>query len=145
MAAPDPLFSVSEIARTGGIRGGVAPNRHGQRAPRANGFGARASLRLAAIHAVFFTVCGGCAVLPPKARAATVLLQLAVTPPEASVRIDDHFTGTARGLEGRWIALAPGVHRLAVSASGFDLHEEDLDLAAGSHSRVIALPMAPER
>jgi hypothetical protein len=87
----------------------------------------------------------GCAARTPARPAPDALLALAVEPPDATVRVDDRVIGSGRSVAGRWVAVAHGVHRVAVNAPGFDRYEEEVDLAPGRHERVVRLVPTPER
>ena len=124
-----------EALRTNTAMGSVSPANFGSLGP--------APALVAAI--VLATLVAGCARAPSAVSAPRAFLQLAVTPVDATIRLDDRVIGSARTLHGRWISVPPGAHRLAVSAFGHDRHEEGVELAAGKMVRTIVLPAAPER
>jgi hypothetical protein len=88
---------------------------------------------------------GACTPRTPTKPVVDAFLSLAVDPPETTVRLDDRVLGSARILAGRWVAVPHGVHRLSLTAPGFDRYDEEIDLAPGRHERRVQLVMAPER
>jgi len=64
-------------------------------------------------------------------------LEIRSEPPAADTLVD----GAHAGLTPARIILAPGVHHVAVHADGYDVHEEDVELAAGSSTTLdVSLP-----
>jgi hypothetical protein len=87
----------------------------------------------------------GCAARTPSRPAPDAFLLLRVEPPDATVRVDDRVIGSGRTVAGRWIAVAHGLHRVAVNAPGHDRFEEEVDLGPGRHERAVVLEPTPER
>ena len=81
----------------------------------------------------------------PSKPIADAYLRLSVRPADATVSLDDRVLGSARVLEGRWIAVPHGVHRLSLTSAGFDRHDEDLNVAAGRQELTVQLNEIPER
>jgi hypothetical protein len=88
---------------------------------------------------------GACTPRTPTKPVVDAYLSLAIEPPETTVRLDDRVLGSARVLAGRWVAVPHGVHRLSLTAPGFDRYDEEIDLAPGRHARRLDLVAAPER
>lgn len=82
----------------------------------------------------------GAAPSPPAPRA---ILHLQVTPPNASVVIDDRRVGSARSVMQGPLRMRPGVHFLEVHASGFFSHYERVRFDAGEHRMEIELVARP--
>jgi len=52
-------------------------------------------------------------------RTTSLRLAPAVTPPNASVTIDDQFVGTLEVVAKHGVALPPGVHHITIEAPGY--------------------------
>lgn len=72
----------------------------------------------------------------PEAATSTGTLTITVDVPEASVFIDREFIGTAPATR---TGVAPGRHRLNVSAPGYDAVSEDIDVTPGAREVAISL------
>ena len=70
----------------------------------------------------------------PRPEAAVATLRVDADVPGANVFLDRKFVGTTP-VETR--EFEPGPHRLNVSAEGYDMHAEMIDLAAGSREVVV--------
>ena len=70
----------------------------------------------------------------PRPEAAVATLRVDADVPGANVFLDRKFLGTTP-VETR--EFEPGPHRLNVSAEGYDMHAEMIDLAAGSREVVV--------
>jgi len=101
--------------------------------------------RVVAVLCVSSAAFAGCNARSARAPEPDAFVALVVEPPEATVRVDDRVIGSGATVRGRWIAVHHGAHRLAVSAPGYDVHEEDLDLAPGRREIAVRLAVTPER
>lgn len=73
---------------------------------------------------------------PADAAPTTGTLKITADVPEASVFIDRKYVGTAPVTAAD---LAPGAHRLNVSAKGYDAVTEDIDVAVGTREIAVKL------
>jgi hypothetical protein len=83
---------------------------------------------------------GGCA-----HRAATGLLVLHASPPDARVLLDDRYIGSAAVLSSRPMRINVGHRRLEISAEGHYAVRRDAEIAAGRQLEVtVELHRVPE-
>ena len=100
----------------------------------------RAALALVvSLVAVQVTACGG-----PPAKAPTVSLKLAGTPPSATVTIDDQRLGPLAYVAKRGVALPKGRHRVTVEADGYFPWDRLVEADGGPIVLQVELTKIPE-
>jgi hypothetical protein len=64
-------------------------------------------------------------------RTTSLRLAPAVTPPNASVTIDDQFVGTLDVVAARGVAMPPGVHHITIEAPGYLPWDKAIEVKEG--------------